>query len=204
MTTHLSREPELMVRYPAVNPFGRIVGVVLLSMLIAALLWIPLLAVNQLLSFVGLEFDPCLVDPSATWPLVALVFIILIPAPLMLGWFLVRYAVCGLKMARGSWWLRLSPRGFEVNDRLGRTRRHDGEIEKFMLVAPSAHVEDAVLLPPTTCALAFDDSEAGIFVFRVGYHLSPGCRGTLANRLRRRMGGLCDRDGTRADGLVMG
>ena len=104
MTTHLSREPELMVRYPAVNPFGRIVGIVLLSMLIAALLWIPLLAVNQLLSFVGLEFDPCLVILRPPGLSSRSSFIILIPAPLMLGWFLVRHAVCGLKMARGSWW----------------------------------------------------------------------------------------------------
>ena len=36
MTTHLGREPELLVRYTAVNPFGYIVGIVLRSVLIAA------------------------------------------------------------------------------------------------------------------------------------------------------------------------
>ena len=57
-----------------------------------------------------------------------------------------------------------------------------------MLVAASKYIEDAVLLPRTTFALNFDDSEAGIFVLRVGYHLSPGCRGTLTNRLTAKNG----------------
>ena len=38
---------------PAVNPFGRIVGIVPAQQLIAALLWIPLLAVNQLLNTIN-------------------------------------------------------------------------------------------------------------------------------------------------------
>ena len=81
------------------------------------------------------------------------------------------------RSARGGWWLRLSSRGFEVNDRPGRPRRYDWrEIDKFTLV-------DGV---------------------QVCFRYTPGRRRTLANKSWRAISGLRDSDGTKADGLVMG
>ena len=73
-----------------------------------------------------------------------------------------------------------------------------------MLVAPSPHIEDAVVAPAKTFAEAFRDGGTQYPVFRVGFHCSPGHRRTLANRIFRRISGMCGQDGTRADGLVTG
>jgi len=125
----------------------------------------------------------------------------------MFGWLTVRVAGIGKRSAHGDWWLRLSSRGFEVNDRLGKPRRYEWrEIDKFMLVATSAYPEAAVVVPAKTFAEAAKDGDTGHSALRVGFSYSPpGRRRTLANRLWRIMSGPPrDRDGTKADGLVMG
>jgi hypothetical protein len=123
----------------------------------------------------------------------------------MFVWLIVRSAVHCIRKARRAWWLRLSSTGFEANDRLLKPRRyHWRDIDKFMLVAPSSDIEDAVVAPAKTFAEAFRDGGTQYPVFRVGFHCSPGYLRRLANRLFRHMSGLCGQDGTRADGLVMG
>jgi hypothetical protein len=201
-----SRDQEV-VYYPPVNGrFGRIFATVLLGMLTAAFLWLPFLMLNQLLIVTGFGFIPSFQDPSAPWPLVAVLLIILTPCPLMFGWFTARFAVHGKRSARGRWWLRLSSTGFEVNDRLVKPRRIARcEIDKFMLVAPSAYIDDAAVAPAKTFIGAIKDGDSGHYALRVGFGYSPGHRRTFANKLWRCMAGRwCDRDGTKADGLVMG
>ena len=75
-----------------------------------------------------------------------------------------------------------------------------------MLVAPLADTATAVLAPAKTFAEAVKDGDTGHPVLRVGFHYSPpGRRRTLANRIWRSISGhMCGRDGTEADGLVMG
>jgi hypothetical protein len=203
-----------MVHYPAANRrFGRIFATILLGMFTVIFGWLPFLALNQLLIFAGFGVIPSLGDPSAlehpsaTWPLVAVLLVVLTPAPLVLGYFTVRVAVLGARSARGDWWLRLSRRGFAVNDRLRRPRRYEWrEIDKFMLVATSADPEDAVVAPAKTFAAAAKDGDTGYPALLVGFRYTPpGRRRTLANWLWRIMSGPAhDRDGTKADGLVMG
>jgi len=206
-------EPELALYYPAAKSrFGRTFVTLLLGMLTVIFGWLPFLALNQLLVFAGFGLIPslgdpsALEDPSATWPLVAVLLIVLTPGPLVLGYFTVRVAVLGGRSARGDWWLRLSRRGFEVNDRLGKPRRYEWrEIDKFMLVATSADPEAAVVAPAKTFAEAAKDDDSGHSALRVGFRYTPpGRRRTLANKLFRSMSGLRGRDGTKADGLVMG
>jgi hypothetical protein len=212
MTTQLNREAsgerEVVVHYPATNTrFGRIFVTLLLSMLTVIFGWLPFLALNQLLIFAGFGLIPSLEDPSATWPLVAVLLVVLTPGPLVLGYFTVRVAVLGARSARGDWWLRLSRSGFEVNDRLTKPRRYEWhEIDEFMLVATSADPEAAVVAPAKTFAEAAKDGDTGHCALRVGFRYTPpGRRRTLANRLWRIMSGPPrDRDGTKADGLVMG
>jgi hypothetical protein len=212
MTTQLNREAsgerEVVVHYPAANGrFGRIVATLLLGMLTLIFGWLPFLAFNQLLIFAGLGLIPSLEDPSATWPLVAVLLVVVTPGPLVLGYFTVRVAVLGGRSASGDWWLRLSRRGFEVNDRLSKPRRYEWhEIDKFMLVATSTDPETAVVAPAKTFAEAAKDGDAGHSALRVGFRYTPlARRRTLANRLWRIMSGPPrDRDGTKADGLVMG
>jgi hypothetical protein len=218
MTTQLngetSGEQELVMRYPAGNGrFGRIFVTLVLGIFTAILGWLPFLAFNQLLIFAGLGLIPSLgdpstlEDPSATWPLVAVLLVVLTPGPLVLGYFTIRAAVLGGRSGRGDSWLRLSRNGFEVNDRLRRPRRYEWrEIDKFMLVATSADSEAAVVKPAKTFTEAAKDGDAGHSAFRVGFRYTPpGRRRTLANRLWRIMSGPPrDRDGTKADGLVMG
>ena len=214
MTTQLNREAsgdqELVVRYSDMDGrLGRVFMLVLFGMLTAAPLWLLFLCLNQLRILAGLGssyFDELqlVADPSTPWQVVWF-GVVLLPGTLMFGWLSVRIAGIGRRSARGDWWLRLSSRGFEVNDRLGKPRRYEWhEIDRFMLVAPSANIADAVVAPAKTFAEAFKDSGIQYPVFRVGFHCSPGHRPTLANKLFRSMSDLCDRDGTKADGLVMG
>ena len=204
-------DQELVLPYPALNiRFGvsfvivSFVSVVL-GMLAAVCLWLSILCVNQLLVLAGWGWDDFFVDPSASWLPVAGVGLVVLPGTLMVAWLVVLSAVHCLRKARRARWLRLSSSGFEVNDRLFKPRRyHWHEIGKFMLVAPSPHIEDAVVAPAKTFAEAFRDGGTQYPVFRVGFHCSPGHRRTLANRIFRRISGMCGQDGTRADGLVTG
>jgi hypothetical protein len=170
-----SRDQEV-VYYPPVNGrFGRIFATVLLGMLTAAFLWLPFLMLNQLLIVTGFGFIPSFQDPSAPWPLVAVLLIILTPCPLMFGWFTARFAVHGKRSARGRWWLRLSSTGFEVNDRLVKPRRIAWcEIDKFMLVAPSAYIDDAAVAPRKHSSGPSRTAIPGIMRFALASATPPG------------------------------
>jgi hypothetical protein len=204
-----SRDQE-MVYYPAVNGrFGRIFATVLLGMLTAGPLWLLFLCLNQLRILAGLDssyFDDLqlVADPSTPWQVVWC-GVALLPVTLMFGWFTVTFAVRGIRSAREDWWIRLSSRGFEVNDRLFKPRRYEWrEIDEFMLVTAYDHTEAAVPAPAKTFAKALKDGDTRPSGWIVGYHYSPGHRRTLANKLWRIMSGARDRDGTKTDGLVMG
>jgi hypothetical protein len=209
MTMHLNREAsgdqELVLHYTDMD--GRAVRIflpVLFGVFAALPLWLLFLAVNQLLVFMGLGLTgPPFEDPSATWPPVVAVGLVLFLGIWMFGWLTVVVGMASWRSTRGSWWLRLSSRGFEVNDRLpGRPRRYEWrEIDKFMLIAPLADVHAAVVAPAKTFAEAVNDGDTGLPVLLVGFHCSPGHRRrTLANRLWRMMRGhMCGRDGTEAD-----
>lgn len=139
--------------------------------------------------------------PSATLP-VALLGLGLIPTTWLMTWLALRLAVLSWRSGRGTWWLRLSDKGFEVNDRLFRPRRYSWrEIDKFMLVALSGQVEHAVVAPGVTFTEAAKNDGAQPPSFRVGFSYAPGHRRSLPRAL---FGGLRGRDGTKADGIVMG
>jgi hypothetical protein len=204
-------DQELVLTYPALNirfDVGFVIVsfvIVVLGMVAAVGLWLSVLCVNQLLVLAGWGWDDFFVDPSTSWPPVAGVGLVVLPGTSMFAWLIVLSAVHCVRKARRAWWLRLSSSGFEVNDRLFKPRRyHWREVGKFMLVAPSPYIEDAVVAPAKTFAEAFSDGGTQYPVVRVGFHCSPGHRRTLANRLFRRINGMCGQDGTRADGLVMG
>src|SRR4051794_1413371 len=202
-----SGEQKLVVHYPAVNRrFGPIFAVLLLAVLTVVFGWLPFLALNQLLIMAGFGLIPALEDPTASVGLVAVLLVVLTPGPLLLGYFTVRLAVLSTRRARGDWWLRLSPKGFEVNDRPGTPRRYAWqEIDKFMLVATPAPPEAAVVAPPKTFLDEVGSGGTGHASLRVGFRCTPGHRRTLTNRLWGVMSGPPrDRDGAKADGLVMG
>jgi hypothetical protein len=195
-----------LVYYPAVNGrVGRIFATVLLGVLAAAFLWLPFLVLNQLLIVTGSGLIPSYEDPSAPWPLVAVLFIVFTSWALMFGWFTLTFAVRGIRSARGDWWLRLSSREFEVNNRLFRPRRCEWrEIDEFMLVTAYDHTEAVVPAAAKTFAEALADGDTWASGWIVGFRYSPSHRRTLANKLWRIMCGARDRDGTKADGVVMG
>jgi hypothetical protein len=113
----------------------------------------------------------------------------------------LRLAVLSWRSGRGEWWLRLSSSGFQVNDRILRPRHHEWrDIEKFMLVAPTAEIERAVVAPAISFTEALTDG-VQLPAFRVGFALSTRHRRSLSRRLFADFSG---RDGTRADGTVMG
>lgn len=56
---------------------------------------------------------------------------------------ITRFAVTGNRGARGDWWLRLSPLGFEVNDRVRAPRRYAwSDIDAFVLVETHERLDD--------------------------------------------------------------
>jgi hypothetical protein len=202
-------EPELVVYYPALRVrFG--VDFVIVSFmfipagaLTAGSLWLLFLCANQLLALAGWGWGHLLlIQHEASWLPVAGAGLVLLPMTLVFGWFLVRTAAHSLRKARRMCWLRLTSKGFEVNDRVFTARRFEWhEIDKFMLVAPSADIEYAVVAPPKTFAEAVRGGSTQSPAFRVGFHCSPGRRRKLASKL---YSGLRGGDGTRVDGLVMG
>jgi len=192
MTRQRNREPngdqELVLYYTDVDGrFIRIFLPVLFGVFATGGLWLQFLWVTEL--------------PSATVPVIA-VGLILCPGTLLFSWLTIRLAAAAWRSGRGDWWLRLSGKCFEVNDRIFTPQRYEWhEIDKFMLVAPSAHIEHAVVAPGKTFVEAFRDGGTQSPAFRVGFHCSPGHRRKLASKL---FSGLRGRDGTRVDGLVMG
>jgi len=150
----------------------------------------------------GLWFLYLLVIYPPSIPLaVVAVGLVSIATTWLFGWLALRVAVISRRSGRGDWWLRLSTSGFEVNDRILRPRRYDWcDIEKFMLVAPTAEIERAVLTPAISFSEVGKDG-GGLPVFRVGFALSTRRRRSLSRRLFADFSG---RDGTRADGTVMG
>ncbi len=169
----------LVVHYTDVNGrLGRVFMLVVSGMFAAVPLWLLFLGVNQVLSFVGLGFTDSFVDPEAPWAAVVFCLVVLSPGTWLLVWFAARVVVLGRRGVRRCWWLRLSSEGFDVNDRIFKPRCYQWrDIDEFMLV---------------------DNS------LRVGFHFSPHRRPSLTRRFTKSMTDLRDRDGKKADGLVMG
>jgi hypothetical protein len=142
------------------------------------------------------------VYPPSTPLAAAAIGLVLIACIWLFGWLALRVAVISWRSGRGDWWLRLSSSGFEVNDRIRRPRRYEWrDIEKFMLVAPSDQIEHAVLAPSISFAEAVKDGDVQLPVFRVGFALSNRHHRSSSRKI------FCDfsgRDGTKADGTVMG
>ena len=187
-------DPELVVYYPALSVrFGVdfvIIGFmsILIGMLTAGSLWLLVLCANQLLVLAGWGWgDLVLIQDETSWFPVAAAGLALLPTTLLFCWFSVLAAVHCLRKVRRAWWLRLSSEGFEV--------------DKFMLVAPSADIDYAVVAPGKSFVEAYRDGGTQSPAFSVGFHSHPGHRRKLASKLRS---GLRGRDGTRVDGLVMG
>jgi hypothetical protein len=201
-------EPELVVQYPALSVrFGvDFVIVSLMSTVIGALtaggIWLLFLCANQLLVLAGWGWGNLLIQHETSWLPVAGAGLVLLPMTLLFSWVFLLAAVHSLRKARRAWWLRLTSKGFEVNDRVFTARRVEWhEIDTFMLVAPSADIEYAVVAPGKTFAEALRDGGTQSPAFRVGFRCSPGRRRKLASKL---LSSLRGRDGTRVDGLVMG
>ncbi len=151
----------------------------------------------------GLWFLYLLVAYPPSTPLAAAAIgLVLIACTWLFGWLALRVAVISWRSGRGDWWLRLSSSGFEVNDRIRRPRRYEWrDIEKFMLVAPSDQIEHAVLAPSISFGEAVKDGGVQHPVFRVGFALSNRHRRSSSRKL---FGDFSGRDGTKADGTVMG
>jgi hypothetical protein len=179
---------ELVLYYTDVD--GRLVRIflpLLFGVFAAGGLWLLFLWVTAL--------------PSATMHVV-MVGLVLWPGTLLFSWLTARLAVAAWRSGHRHWWLRLSSTGFEVNDRIFAARRYDWrEIDKFMLVAPSDQIENAVVVPGKTFIEVLKAGPTQLPAFRVGFHCVPGHRPRLANRL---FGGLRSTDGARPDGVVMG
>jgi hypothetical protein len=201
--------PELVVHYPAlsVRPgIGMvIVGLASISVggLTAGVLWLLFLCANQLLVLAGWGWgNLLLVQHETSWLPVAGAGLVLLPTALLFSWFCLLVAFHSVRKARRAWWLRLTSKGFEVNDGVFTARRFEWhEVEKFMLVAPAADIEHAVVTPGTTFTEVFTQGGSQSAAFRVGFRGSPRRRRRLA---RKMCSGLRGRDGTRVDGLVMG
>lgn len=132
---------------------------------------------------------------------IVLAGIVLTTLTWLFTWLAVRVAVTSWRSGRGTWWLRLTSSGFEVNDRIFKPRRYRWrEIEKFMLVAPSSQIENAVLAPAVSFSDALRDGVGGPS-FQVGFALAGRHRQPLLRRLFADFSGC---DGTKADGTVMG
>jgi len=120
----------------------------------------------------------------------------------LFGWLALRIAVISWRSGRGTWWLRLSHSGFEVNDRIMRPRFYRWrDIDKFMLVAPSNEIEQAVLAPAISFADAAKNGDGHGPVFRVGFAYAGLRRRSILRAMFADFSGV---DGTKADGLVMG
>jgi hypothetical protein len=187
MTTQSNGERELVLYYTDVDGrFVRILFTAFFGVLAIGCLWLLFQWVTDL--------------PTGSTDLVV-PGLFLWPGTLLFCWITVRLAIAAWRSARGHWWLRLTSTGFEVNDRIFGARRYDWqEINRFMLVAPSDQVQTAVVLPGQTFTGALKAGPGQLPMLRVGFQCAPGHR----PRLAKLSGDLRGRDGTRADGVVMG
>ncbi|RDH74044.1 hypothetical protein DVS77_33715 [Mycolicibacterium moriokaense] len=142
------------------------------------------------------------VHPPSVLAGAVLAAVVLTAVTWLFGWLTLRLATASWRSGRGSWWLRLSSNGFEVNDGIFRPRRYEWrQIGTFMLVAPAGQWGDAVDASDVTFADAFRQGGQAPTAVQVGY--------TLAHRrsrsiVREMFFNFRGRDGSLADGLVMG
>lgn len=202
-------EKELIVYFPAATVpsvaafviVGFTAALVLLPALVA--LWLLFLGVNHLLVLAGWGSENwLLIRGESSWIPVAgaCIAVLVFAVPLCL--LIARVAVHWGRKLRRSWWLRLSGSGFEINDRIFTPRRYEwAEIDKFMLAAPAGQVQDAPA-EWTTYSDAFlggVDTPPTIVAFH--YRPERRRRRSLASTLFFH---ATSRDGTKADGPVMG
>ncbi len=204
-------EGEMIVRFPAPNLRGGVASVVIVAvtavlivMPIVVCLCLLFLCVGQLLSLAGWGSDDLLLIRGETsWVPVAGAGLAILTLALPPVWLIARIGAHWWRRLRKAWWLRLSSKGFEVNDRVFAPRRYEWrEIDEFMLVAPGGRVQDAVPHPPKTYAEAFKDGTSAPPTV-VGFRYLPrsGRRRSLASRI---FFNASSADGTKADGAVVG
>lgn len=121
------------------GPVAKAVIVLFTGLPAALALWLLFLSVNQLRIMAGVapsEFNGLrlVADPTTPWQVIgagtaALAVI------LTCGLLAVRFSLLGWRSTRKQWWLRLSPVGFEINDRIFHPRRFRwAEIDGFWLM----------------------------------------------------------------------
>jgi hypothetical protein len=204
-------EEETIIRFPAPNLRGGVVPLVIVGVT-AVLILLPIivclcllfLCVGQLLSLAGWGPDDLILIRGATsWVPVAGAGLAILTVAFAPAWLIARVGAQWWRRVRKAWWLRLSSKGFEINDRVFAPRRYEWrEIDEFMLVAPGGHVRDAVPQPSKTYAEAFRDG-THVPPTVVGFRYSPrsGRRRSLASRIFFNASAA---DGTKADGPVVG
>ena len=205
-SAELRESRELVVPFSKMDgPIVRLLLPVLFGLFAAGPLWLLFLCANQLRILAGLGFShfdelQLVANPSTVRQVIGC-GVALIPATWFFGWLTARIAVIGWRSTQGSWWLRLSSKGFEVNDRVRAPRRYRWrEIDKFMLVGATP---DAVLVPVKNFADVLKEGGTEQAVLHVGFSYSAQ-RNTVRHRLWLAMSSQRGPDGTRADGIVMG
>jgi hypothetical protein len=107
--------------------------------------------------------------------------IVLTAIALFFGYVVARFAALGWRSARGGWWLRLTPVGFEANDRVFRPRRYRwSDIDRFVMVGADGQLHTGVVSQAQTVADVLKNGEA-LHSVRVGFRFLPEKR-----RRRRR------------------
>ena len=201
-------EPELVLRYAplnrqfGINPTAAIVMAVWLSIFSAVCVWLLFLAVNQLFVLAGSGWGTLiLIHHETRWLPVAGCAVAWFALTWLFLWATARIALHCTRRIRRTWWVRLTRTGFEVNDRIFGPRRYSwNEINQFMLVAPRHQIRAAVVTPPTTFLEKLKVGYGFRAVLCVGFECTTGRR-ALELRL---FGSPVSRDGTRADGLIVG
>jgi hypothetical protein len=203
-----SVEPELVVRHPPLTPeFGIYpVAVVFMAPLLVvfttACAWLLFLAVNQLLVLAGWGWgNLILIQHETRWLPVAGCALAWFVLTWLFLWLTPRMALHWTRRIRRTWWVRLTSKGFEVNDRIFTPSRYAWrEINQFMLVAPRSQIRVAVVTPPKTFIEALKAGYGVRPVLNVGFECTTGRR-ALALRL---FGSPVATNGTRADGVIVG
>lgn len=199
---------ELVVHYPPLNrqfgvrPVGVVVFAPLLAIYTAGCLWLLFLAVNQLMVLAGWGWgNLILIRHETRWLPVAGSALAWLAVSSLFLWFTTRAYLLWWRRLRRTWMLRLTPTGFEVNDRIFVPRRYGWhQVNQFMLVAERGQTRNAVVDPPKTWFDAFKASQGRRPRFYVGFECTPGHHAGAP----RLFGGLVSRDGTRADGVITG
>ncbi|ORA35605.1 hypothetical protein [Mycobacterium aquaticum] len=123
-------------------------------------------------------------------------------------WIATRSLIPWWRITRGTWWLRLSASGLEINDRLGRPQRYRWrDFERFLLVPTPADLNSAELAAQLTFGekVAQGVEHGGVPVIVVGlvpgFQLAPTYHRSIwhkrINRLYRAF------NGPTPDGIVM-